>query len=382
MPNNQGENNYQQSRTRRPEARHKNQTNLLESPASLGLSRLDRCSSSAVSLPRKNDRYLTILHVLRCNLSRLQKRCNERNDSRISDVAKATNEPAPNLNDPTSIASHAIANPSILTLGPVSSANDKTPSPASRAVSRAQRTELIPESRKSDAQNLDSSGELISELDGVLAAGIMICGSRQGRSQDTPTLDNNEELLLNSVTSPESTATDRGRAHVLDVGGSPKECGNDSCQQAKKRHARATPEPDDRQTKRRKITPFAPSSPVQASFDRLPQPTASDPLAIHKVNNGLEEVRDMSALQPDDHTLRLPPISPGIERREQRELPTITQLVKLPTNPNDPTSIPLHAPDDSGPFGYSLVSCASETNTSSASRQVVEAERTDLIPDE
>ncbi|KAK7928454.1 hypothetical protein PG985_005452 [Apiospora marii] len=476
LPNNQDKNNYQQSTMRRPEARHKDQTILHEPPASLG-NRPDPRSPSAVSSPRNDDSYFTILRVLKCNLSKFQKRCNERKGSRTSGVAKPTDEPAPNLNDPTSIASHAIANPSALTLGPVSSTRDKTASPASSEVSGAGGTELILDNRGSNARSLDSSGELINGPDGVLVAETMIGGLRKERSQDRAILNNNEELLLNSVIPPESSATDRVGPHASDVGGSLQECGIDSCQQVKKRQTRETLEPDDRQTERCEITPFTPSSPVQASFNRSPQPTASfesELLATftiikrHHTNpnfsslsattrgsrskcdprhhSGLEEVRDMSAvnsstqkwvplpaqpansaafhhihagdpdverssamhglpassspiagsdangennmlhhlierskdfdypksqlstfrsssqpgpsesqgplsaLQTDNHDLRLAPILADMGRRHQSELPKITQLVKLPANPNDLTSISSQAPDDSGPF--------------------------------
>ncbi|KAK8106627.1 hypothetical protein PG999_009986 [Apiospora kogelbergensis] len=130
-----------------------------------------------------------------------------------------------------------------------------------------------PETELTTNYGWDFSGDL-----GVKClCGVSTCTGYIGkkRPQNRAALEDNEKLLLNSVTSPESTATDRGGPHVLDVGGSLKGCGNDSFQQVKERHTRATPEPDDRRTKRREITPFTPSSPIQASFDRSPQPTAS-----------------------------------------------------------------------------------------------------------
>jgi len=76
--------------------------------------------------------------------------------------------------------------------------------------------------------------------------------------------------------------------------------------------------------------------------------------------------------------LRLPPIVISIERKH-RELPPITQLNKLPADPDDPIPITSQAPVPSHPFDFDAISCDSEKSPSPASYEVVEVERTELV---
>ncbi|KAK6829318.1 zinc finger protein 58 [Apiospora arundinis] len=86
----------------------------------------------------------------------------------------------------------------------------------------------------------------------------------------------------------------------------------------------------------------------------------------------------LSALRSNNHHLRLPPIVISIERK-QKELPPITQLNKLPADPDDPIPITSQAPVPSHSFDFDAVSCDSEKIPSPASYEAVEVERTELV---
>ncbi|KAK7937590.1 SET and WW domain protein [Apiospora aurea] len=174
---NGGSRHYHQSGTRRPESRCEDQTTLHELPSSSGSNRPD---GGLPSTDVFRDQCSEILNLLDFNLSELQKRCDKRQGFHESGMtSKTTNEPAPipqlkelpaNLDDLILMTSRTTA----LNLGPVSFTSEKTPSPPLREVSGVEGPELVPDNRESDARSSVSSGELINEPAGVLAAETMI----------------------------------------------------------------------------------------------------------------------------------------------------------------------------------------------------------------